>query len=82
MTLYKDITFKTENFGLKKVFDVLNKTDFIVDYQIIDKFDKETTSNYTFRFYFNNTEGLTSEQITSWMNSIIEIFKEEGFVCA
>jgi len=79
MTLYKDITFKTHNFGLDKVFEVLDSANFIDHYEIIDKFDKDKYSTYTFRFYFKNEENISNEKINSWISEVIEIFKDKGF---
>jgi len=79
MDIYKDLTFINHNNNLQTALKDIDKLDFIKEYQIISKFNKNGVNNYTFRFAIDNKNNMNNEEISNKFNKIIEHFKNHGF---
>jgi phenylalanyl-tRNA synthetase beta chain len=66
MSLYKDLTFVNE--GNKFMGETIKKAlqvENVIGHEFIDKYEKDNSITYTFRFFFNNKNNLSNDEIIS-----------------
>jgi hypothetical protein len=80
MPIIKDIAFisKKDSY-LQSTIEKIKSLEFIDNVEFIDKYEHNVDVSYTIRFYIKNSEGLTTNQIDTFLNTIINIFKMNSF---